>query len=105
MTPPQRAVLAAEIIDGRIVLQGLTAKSIAAIVGANSSYVYHPLRATPEQREQVRRGERPLILRALPRPKAIDWGSVDDAALADVARAVGIDRMLNAAAAAEHATT
>ena len=41
----------------------------------------------------------------LPRPKAIDCGSVDDAALADVARAVGIDRMLNAAAAAEHATT
>jgi hypothetical protein len=61
MTPPQRAVMAAEILDGALIVQNLTAKSIAMIVNANMAYVCAALRSTPEQRELVKRGQRPLI--------------------------------------------
>jgi hypothetical protein len=108
MSAPQRAILAADIVDGRTILQRLTAKSIAMIVGASPAYVCAALRCSPEQREQVRRGERPLIPsqpRAVAAATTIDWAAVDDVALTDIVRTIGIDRTLNAAVAAEHATT
>jgi hypothetical protein len=107
MSAPQRAILAADILDGRTILQGLTAKSIAMIVGASPAYVWAALRCSPERREQIKRGERPLIPsqpRAVPATTTIDWAAVDDVALTDIVRTIGIDRALNAAVAAEHAT-
>jgi hypothetical protein len=83
MSPAERAVLAADIVDGRVVLQGLTVKSIAALVGVNVGYVDHALKLTPAQRQQVRDGDRPLIW---PRPHhggcwgetgaPVDWEAV-----------------------------
>jgi hypothetical protein len=107
MTPPQRAVMAAEILDGALIVQNLTAKSIVMIVNANMAYVCAALRSTPEQRELVKRGQRPLIptrARALRAPAAIDWHSVDDAALTETVRSIGIERTLSALALAERTT-
>ena len=60
MAAPERACLAADIIDGRVVLQGLTAKGIAALCGVNLAYVNAALNLTPEQRCEASRGARPL---------------------------------------------
>ena len=46
LSAAERAVLAADIVDGRIVLQGLTVKAIAALVGVNVGYVDCALRLT-----------------------------------------------------------
>jgi hypothetical protein len=64
MSAPQRAVLAAEILNGRIILTDLTAKAVAALVDVNQSYVNAALRCTPEQRLAVASGKRPLVRRA-----------------------------------------
>ncbi len=107
LSAAERAILAADIVDGRVILQNLTVKAIAAITGANLSYVHAALRCTPEQRERIRRGERPLILpKNAARPSSaptFDWDSIDDDALAETVRRIGVDRMLDAAVAAEHA--
>jgi hypothetical protein len=77
MSAPQRAILAAEILDGRIVLTELTAKSVAALTGASLSSVYAALHCTDDQRAAVFAGDRPLQ-QAQPRPQAaaedeVDW--------------------------------
>jgi len=97
MSAAERACLAADIIDGRVILQGLTAKAVAALVGVNLGYVDHALRLTPEQREQVRRGDRPLVS---PRPPCADFD-----ALVDAIRRAGLDRTLEAAVEAETSIT
>jgi hypothetical protein len=108
MSPPQRAILAANIIDGRVIVQGLTAKAITAICGASGAYVSAALRLTPEQRAAVSNGTRPLVT-APPRPAFVptDWAKADTNKIVDVIREIGIDRALNAAieVEAEHATT
>jgi hypothetical protein len=97
MTPPQRAVLAAEILDGRVALQGLTAKSVAAMCGVNASYMFAALRCTPEQRASVAAGERPLIeTRSRPALPA-HWADADAAKIVEVIRSIGVDRALTAA--------
>ena len=70
------------------------------------SYIDAALHCTPEQRERVRRGERPLVLPkgTAPAPAApamFDWNTVDDDVLAETVRLIGIDRTLDAAVAAE----
>ena len=68
-----RACLAADILDGRLTLQGLTIKLVAAAVGVSEGYVAAALRVSPEQRELVRQERRPLVLprrtAALPSPQ------------------------------------
>ena len=100
-----RALLAAEIIDGKIIVQGLTIKAVATIAGCSVGSVFAALRLTPEQREAVERGQRPLVLPQPPAPSmAIDWTKVDDETLTDTVRQVGIERVLEAAAAVERVT-
>jgi hypothetical protein len=107
MSPAPRACLAAEILDGTVTLESLTIKSVATTVGVSVSYVHAALRATSAERQAITRGQRPLLqpqVRALPAPRLIDWVAldcVDDAALTDFVRKVGIDRTLQAAVAAE----
>jgi hypothetical protein len=99
MSAAERACLAADIVDGRIVLQGLTVKAIAALVGVNVGYVDRALRLTPEQRAEVCDGDRPLVA---PRAHApTDAGCMSDETLLEVVRRVGIDRALNAVIVAE----
>jgi hypothetical protein len=88
MSAPQRAILAAEILDGRIVLTELTAKSVAALTGTSLSSVYAALRCSDEQRAAVFAGDRPLQSR--PRPQAADginwWKPNDDEIVAAIQR-------------------
>ena len=105
MSAAERACLAADIIDARIVLQGLTVKAIAALVGVNVGYVDRALRLTPEQREQVSRGDRPLVSPPTPKPVSpIDWEAVGDDMLVDALRHIGLDRTLRAAVEVERTT-
>lgn len=99
MTPAERACLAADIVDGRVILQGLTTKAVAALVGVSVGYVDHALRLTPEQREQVRHGDRPLVSPRTYPPS--DGGCMSDDMLVEVVRRVGIDRALHAMVVAE----
>jgi len=105
MSAAERACLAADIVDGRVVLQGLTVKAIAALVGVNVGYVDRALRLTPEQRAEVCRGDRPLVT---PRPPAdapaFDWNAVGDEMLVEAIRRIGIDRALNAVIVADEAS-
>jgi hypothetical protein len=82
MTPAQRAVLAAEIIEGRVILQGLTAKAVVALTGANQPYVSIALRLNHEERVAVASGNRPMV-RSRPRPQAstVDWWRLNEDAL------------------------
>jgi hypothetical protein len=99
LSPAARACLAADIIDGRVILQGLTAKAVAALVGVSVGSVDRALRLTPQQRAEVCRGDRPLVT---PRTYApTDAGCMSDDMLVEVVRRVGIDRALHAMVVAE----
>ena len=101
MSPSERAVMAADILDGRIVVMGLTRRIVTAMCRATPNYVDAALRCTPEQRAAIARGERPLIR---PRPRAtapIDWATIDDATLVEAVRRIGLERTLDAAIAAD----
>jgi len=105
MSAAERACLAADIVDGRVALQGLTVKAVAALVGVNGSYLARALRLNPEQRAEVRRGTRPLVA---PRTaatatdaRAVDWDKLDDATLVEAVRRIGLERTLDAAIAAD----
>ena len=103
MSAAERAILAADLVDGHVVLQGLTVKSIAALVGTCPAYVHRALRLTPEQRADVCRGDRSLIPPTARAP-VFDWKSISDDVLVEMIRKVGVDRALSAAVAAEHTT-
>jgi hypothetical protein len=85
-----RACLAADILDGRLTLQGLTIKLVAAAVGVSGSYVSAALRVAPEQRDLVRQDRRPLVLprRPVTLPSA-------QKRFADLVEEIGITRALN----------
>jgi hypothetical protein len=101
MNASQRAVLAADIIDGRLVVMGLTRKTVTSLCGASVNYVNAALRTTPEQRARIARGERSLI-RSRPRtPTPIDWNSINDDVLVEAVRRIGIERTLDAAIVAD----
>jgi hypothetical protein len=91
MTPAQRAVLAAEIIEGRVILQALTAKAVVALTGANQPYVNIALRLTPEERVAVAAGDSPMT-RSRPRPRAAaaadDWWTFNDDAFVAAMRRI-----------------
>jgi hypothetical protein len=100
MSPSGRAVMAANILDGNIVIMGLTRRTVTAMCGATASYVDAALRCAPEQRAAIARGERSLI-RSRPRTPAIDWAKIDDATLVEAVRRIGLERTLDAAIAAD----
>ena len=82
MSAAERACLAADIVDGRIVLQGLTVKAIAALVGVNVGYVDRACVSRPNNAPRCataivrwwRRGRtRPLTLAACPTRRFSRW--------------------------------
>src|SRR5262249_56801382 len=88
MSPVERAILGAELVEGRVVLEPPTAKTVAGLVGINQGYVFAALRLSPEQRSEVLTGERPLV--QPPRgcaPAPVDWGT-----LGEELRVLGTDR-------------
>jgi hypothetical protein len=101
LSKTERAILGAEILDGRVVLQGLTLKLIATAVGVSTSYIAAARRATPDQRRAIRHGLRPLVQpqnkpKALPAPVA-----PQEKLAAIVAEVGGVDAALDLLAAAE----
>jgi hypothetical protein len=99
----QRAVLAADIIDGVVTLQ-LSAQQAAQVLDVSVSYVALAQRLSPEKRKAILAGGipcrcslHPARRLALPAPT-----DIDDATLVEVIRTVGIDRALAAAVEVEH---
>ena len=97
----QRAVLAADVVDGLVTVQ-LTAKQVAQLLGVSAPYIALAQQFTPEKRAAIMSGKDdtsfvacsiPPAPLALPAPSlAISWdGANDDALLANV-RAAGITR-------------
>src|SRR5262249_55304209 len=103
MGPAARAVLAANIIDGDVVITALTRRMVAMLCGASASYVDAALHHGAEEREAIARGDRPLVPRARTRADArpINWANLDDDALVEAVRRAGVERGLNGAVAAE----
>jgi hypothetical protein len=56
-----RAVLGAEILDGRLSLLNPTVAMVAQAVGVNADYIAKARRLSPEQRREVARGRRSLV--------------------------------------------
>jgi hypothetical protein len=81
-----RAVLAAEVLDGRIRLLNPTLPMVADAAGVSSSYVAAARRLSPEQRQAVVRGTRPLVVRGVATPVQ----SVEQRLVAIVAELGGI---------------
>jgi hypothetical protein len=87
-----RAVLGAEILDGHIPLMNLTTGMVVQATGVSSSSIAAARRLSPEQRQDVVRGMRPLIVRKAAPPalsaeqrlRAIvdEFGGIDGARVA-----------------------
>jgi len=88
-----RALLAAEIKEGAIMLTDMSVRQIAATVGVSVGYVNAALKASPLHREAVRRGLRPLVE---PRAKA---GPQER--LAKIVDEIGVESVLSLLAAEE----
>jgi len=58
---PMRAVLGAEILDGRIPLMNPTVSIVAQAMGVSASYITAARRLSPKQRQDAARGLRPLV--------------------------------------------
>jgi len=102
MTAVERAVLAAEIIDGRVILQGLTTRTVADLTGSNLAYVHAALSLSVNEREQVLNGTRSLIEPAEVRSRPpMDWARFGQLELVEAVKQIGVDRVLDAAVAAE----
>jgi hypothetical protein len=79
MSAPARAVLGAAVLDGTVVVNGLTAKSIAELVGVNQSYLFAAARLSPAAREEVVAGQRSLNRSRPPATPKLDqaWSGTD----------------------------
>jgi hypothetical protein len=65
-TKAAKACNAADVVDGLAVLQNPTLRLAATAYGVSIGSVARARRLTPEQRQAVRRGQRPLILPRAP---------------------------------------
>src|SRR5262245_50484331 len=97
-----RACDGADILDGLASLQNFTAKLVAMAEGVSVSSLVAARRLTPEQRDEVRGGTRPLVLPVkpvpLPLPPPVVAGSVPSAEqrLRDIANEMGPAKALEA---------
>jgi hypothetical protein len=99
----QRAVIAADILAGRLILQP-SASQLASLLGVCPAYVRLAQQLSSEERQAIASGTdatRFAVLfksqHALPAPKL----TVSDAQLAAAIRAAGIERTLEVAASVE----
>jgi hypothetical protein len=104
MSPTERAILGAELVEGRIVLEPPTAKTVGGLVGVNQSYVFAALKLTPAQRGAVLAGERPLIEPRRCASAPIDWTNVETGKIVEAIKMIGLDRTLDAAIEVERST-
>ena len=96
-----KAIDAADLVDGLAVLQNLTLQMAATAYGVSMGSVTRALRLSPDQRQAVRAGQRPLVLPspAAPVPTIITSPAAPvmspQEALSWVVSQIGIDRTLN----------
>src|SRR5262245_29951595 len=96
-----KACDAADFVDGLAVLQNPTLRLAAAAYGVSMGSVTRARRLSPDQRQAVRAGQRPLVLpsRAAPVPTIITSPAAPvmcpQEALSWVVSQIGIDRTLN----------
>src|SRR5262249_42614993 len=95
-----RAVEGADILDGLLTLQNPTARIVAAALGVSQSYLANARRLMPAQRDEVRRGKRPLVLPTKPAPLRLPPAVVADSVpsaeqrLKDAATELGVAEAL-----------
>jgi hypothetical protein len=100
LSKAERALVGAAILEGGVQLQDLPLRIVSQVVGCSVAYLTAAQRLASAQREAVARGHRPLILpRVVPAPTT----SITNLQLEHVIRAVGVERVLEAAVAVEHA--
>jgi hypothetical protein len=99
-----RAVIAADILDGLMVLQNPTVSIVTVALGVSASSVANARRLTPEQRDAVRKGRRPLVLPTKPAPLRLPPPAVANSApapvsarekLAEVVAEVGVNTTID----------
>jgi hypothetical protein len=102
----RRAVLAAELADGRAIIQ-LSIGQLAELLGVSRTYIKVARKLTPEKRLAILSGRdntsfRPLLTSPIPRLVLMaPAGTPSDESLAALAHRVGPDRWLAAGVRAE----
>jgi hypothetical protein len=97
-----RACDAADVVDGLIVLQNPTLRLAAAAFGISAGSVARAHRLSPEERNLVRRGWRPLVQpRMQPVPVAPSPLTSPQEQLSAIVDQLGLDRVLNLLSAFE----
>jgi hypothetical protein len=107
LTKVQRACLAADVIDGLTALVP-SQKLVHAAFGVSQPYVDTMRKLSPENRAAILAGEDTtsfvdLVVKP-PRQFCQAMPEIPDITLMNIARAVGVERMLDAAAAVENHT-
>ena len=93
----RRAVLAAELADGRAIVQ-LSIAQLVELLGVSRTYIEVARRLTPEKRWAILSGQDDTSFAALSGPQAPRLASapVNDDALVQLARSVGPERLFSA---------
>lgn len=94
-SPVERALLAADILAGRVGLADLTAKQVAAMLKTNQVYVDAARHLSTAERRLVEAELRPLKPKKRPTPPR------DDEVLTRAIHRLGVDRVLEIAARLE----
>jgi hypothetical protein len=98
-SPAAKACLAADWLDGVAIVQNPTLRLAATAYGVSLGSVARARRLTPEQRDAVKRGHRPLILPRIPMPVVAP--ATPRERLARIVAEVGIDGVLELLTAPE----
>jgi hypothetical protein len=94
----RRAVLAAELADGRAVVQ-LSIAQLVELLGVSRTYIEVARRLTPEKRRAILSGQDDTSFAALfdpQTPRLASPAPVNDDALVQLARSVGPERLFSA---------
>jgi hypothetical protein len=101
-SPVERAILAADVIAGRVVITDLTQQQVMSLLRASKPYVAAARRLSRTERQAVFAGWRPLVVkptkRSAPTPS-------DAETLANIVARHGVDAALEMIVAAEVTVT
>jgi hypothetical protein len=94
-----KACCAADAVDGLTVLQNPTIRLVAAAFGVSIGSVARARRLTPEQRQAVKQGRRPLVLPRMPSVPPLPLAARPivgpQERLAAIVDEIGFDRTVN----------
>jgi hypothetical protein len=96
----RRAVLAADLADGRAVIQ-LSTRQLARLLGVSETYIRLAQQLSPEKRRAILAGRNSIFNLPPRRLPALPAPLVSDEQLTNLAHLVGPDRWLNAGVRAQ----